>query len=675
MRIGIGKKILLSNLLLLMLLAVATTLMLIGAGRQQRQIDTANQAADQAAAKALQLISTTRMLNINIVQIQQWLTDVSATRGLDGLDDGFAEAEKARNGAFDNIREAREIAHSMGQEALTAELNSVEKAIGPFYALGLDMAKAYVKDGPAAGNPLMIDLDERTETLSAALEKLVSEVDTIANQSVEKMHGELKGATDIAVGLSDMSIALLVIGIAMSAIIMFILHRHVVEPLGGLTGSLLRIGDGDLSMEVPTFGTRRDEIADMAKALKTLHERTSDNVRLRSEQAENEARAKAERLNALSGMANTIEDESRNSVDQVAIQASIMDETALAMEQSASQVGENAQNVAAAADQALNNAEAVASATEELSASIREISSQVNHAMEITRGAVRDGEQARITIESLRQVVEQIGGVANLINEIAGQTNLLALNATIEAARAGEAGKGFAVVASEVKNLANQTARSTEEITAKIAEVQQATAATVKAVGDISDAIYQVDQVSSTIAAAVEQQSAATRDIARNVAQTTDANREVAQRIALVSSEAQASGEKAASLRAISTRVTDGVTNLRRTLVRVVRTAVADVDRRSAQRYHVDQQAEITLESMRRNVTLLNISGGGALFSLNGARIGQNGELRWGKLENVIPFQVVTVSDEGCGVAFLLDTASQQTLYNRLERLQLPNVA
>lgn len=577
MRFGIGKKILLSNLLVLLLLAVATSLMMVGAGRQERQIAAANSAADQAATQALQLISTTRMLNINIVQIQQWLTDVSATRALDGLDDGFAEAEAARKGAFDNLREARNIAQAMGQQGVVAELDRVERTIDPFYALGLDMAKAYVKDGPAAGNPLMLDLDSRTEALSTALEKLVSQVDSIAGQSVDRMHKELQGATSIAIELTQLSMALLVIGVALSAIIMFVLHRHVVAPLGGLTDTLLRIGNGDLSKPVPDTGRRRDEIADMAKALGVLHERTADNARLRAEQLAGESRAKADRLAALTSMASTVESQSRQSVDQVAAEAGIMDATATAMEQSAAQVGDNAQNVAAAAEQALSNAEAVAGATEELTASIREISGQVNHAMTLTRSAVQGGEQAQKTIESLRQVVEQIGGVASLIGEIAGQTNLLALNATIEAARAGEAGKGFAVVASEVKNLANQTARSTEEITAKIDQIQEATTAAVGAVSMIRNVIHNVDDVSATIATAVEQQSAATQEIARNVAQTADANREVARRIALVSSEAKASGEKAASLRSISTRVTDGVSNLRQTLVQVVHGAIHNV--------------------------------------------------------------------------------------------------
>src|SRR3546814_5762640 len=104
-----------------------------------------------------------------------------------------------------------------------------------------------------------------------------------------------------------------------------------------------------------------------------------------------------------------------------------------------------------------------------------------------------------------------------LITDIASQTNLLALNATIEAARAGEAGKGFAVVASEVKNLANQTAKATEEITSQISEMQAATDKAVTAIGGINKTIKHIDEVAVAIASAVEEQDASTQEIARNV--------------------------------------------------------------------------------------------------------------------------------------------------------------
>src|SRR3546814_392092 len=132
-----------------------------------------------------------------------------------------------------------------------------------------------------------------------------------------------------------------------------------------------------------------------------------------------------------------------------------------------------------------------------------------------------------VQVQGLADAAQKIGEVVNLINDIASQTNLLALNATIEAARAGEAGKGFAVVAAEVKNLANETAKATDEITGQISGIQQATREAVAAIQSIGQTIGQINEIATTIASAVEEQGAATQEIARNVQQASAGTSEV----------------------------------------------------------------------------------------------------------------------------------------------------
>ncbi|MFV3130030.1 methyl-accepting chemotaxis protein [Niveispirillum sp. KHB5.9] len=337
-----------------------------------------------------------------------------------------------------------------------------------------------------------------------------------------------------------------------------------------------------------------------------------------------ETYAEAERANrtqALIEMADTVEREASAAVEKVASQTGGMARDAEGMAGSAERVGVNAQDVASSARQALTNAQTVASATEQLAGSIQEITSQVTHSSTVTRRAVETGERASSTIRSLSETVGRIGEVAQMIAGIAGQTNLLALNATIEAARAGDAGKGFAVVASEVKQLANQTARSTEEIARQIAEIQSVTASAVAAMSEIGSAISEIDHVSTAIAAAIEEQSAATQEISRNVVATSSAVSDVASNIAVVSGEATRTGEQAAQVKNGSADVATSIEELRRVLVRVVRTSTEEANRRRKPRYKVDESCTLDIRGRATQARLINISAGGAMVMADGVDV------------------------------------------------------
>lgn len=166
-----------------------------------------------------------------------------------------------------------------------------------------------------------------------------------------------------------------------------------------------------------------------------------------------------------------------------------------------------ASEVAAAAEQSAVAMREAASTAAGLIRAIEEARSEVEAAAEI---ATRASGQAGVAVgssEILSEHAKSIESILGLIRDIAGQTNLLALNATIEAARAGDAGRGFAVVAQEVKSLANQTARATDDIAAKIASIQAATRSTVETNVSIRSTVNEVQESAHRIRSAMEVQA------------------------------------------------------------------------------------------------------------------------------------------------------------------------
>jgi len=219
----------------------------------------------------------------------------------------------------------------------------------------------------------------------------------------------------------------------------------------------------------------------------------------------------------LNGTADEFEREVSSVVGAVSASISQLEAATATMASVASQTAVQARSATHAAQQTSQNINTVASATEELTGSIQEISSLVGKSAQIAQSAVGEAQRTNQLVQGLADAVGKIGAVVKLINNIASQTNLLALNATIEAARAGDAGKGFAVVAGEVKNLANQTAKATDEISSQITAVQNATRDAVTAIQNIGGTIVSINEISTSVASAVEQQSAATQEIARNI--------------------------------------------------------------------------------------------------------------------------------------------------------------
>lgn len=281
-----------------------------------------------------------------------------------------------------------------------------------------------------------------------------------------------------------------------------------------------------------------------------------------------ERQSRQRKITAAVEQFGTTMDASLSSVDGAAKQ---MSKTANILASSAAQTSTQAAAVLQAAGQATQNVHAVAAASEELSSSISEISNQVTQSTRITRRAVDEAQRTNESVQGLTAAADKIGDVVKLISDIAGQTNLLALNATIEAARAGDAGKGFAVVASEVKNLATQTAKATEEISAQIAGIQEETRKSVEMITGIGKTINEVSEITTAIAGAVEEQSAATQEIARNVQQAADSTTQVSSNIDQVTSAADETGKASTEVLTSSTALEQQANTVRSEVARFLK--------------------------------------------------------------------------------------------------------
>ncbi|GIF14731.1 methyl-accepting chemotaxis protein [Actinoplanes teichomyceticus] len=385
--------------------------------------------------------------------------------------------------------------------AITAEFRG--------YTGDFDEFNRFIQDFVAAGVANPASVAGRTDEIIEMNNKTDDELDALT-ELVEKQVAEQQAAMDRTVTSTRWTaIVVAALGLALLIGMAIPMVRSILDPIRRIGRVIDALDHGDLTVRSDI--TSRDELGVMARSL----DHTLDNLR---------------------GSMITIAKDSDSLATAATELAAISGEIAAAVDNTDRQ----SSSAATEADEISRNVQSVAAGSEEMGLSIREISRNAADAAQVASVAVAEAARATETVRQLGESSAEIGNVIKLITSIAEQTNLLALNATIEAARAGDAGKGFAVVASEVKDLAQETARATEDIGARVTAIQQDTSGAVEVINRISEVIAQINDFQTTIASAVEEQTATTGEMSRSIGEVAAGSSRIAANINDVSTASQA---------------------------------------------------------------------------------------------------------------------------------------
>lgn len=480
-----------------------------------------------------------------------------ALKFLDGQNQQMAAAVRAGSGAGGIERWMARVNGISGIILLGSNLNAaaykaqalgdasiLRKAIEDFAEFGAKV-KALSAVTLAADRPELEQIQHDAEALLTACSSVLADMTKVgelnsmsagatdvllatASQTSVEGFKDARVITALAVTRMVTAVFSLLAGLAAAAFIgigiAIAISRAITRPLAKAVAFAQRVAAGDFSQQLPIH--QRDEVGLLAEALNGMAQRLKEAVTAVQQNAAQVASSSEQ----ISASAQKLSDGAQS-------QASTLEETSASMEQltaSVDQISQHALSQSSAVERGASSMAQVQSSIEAVSGSLTEISDLTQRSVENALEGAKAVDSVVTGITRIAQSSEKIGGIVDVISDIANQTNLLALNAAIEAARAGEHGRGFAVVADEVSKLADRSASSTKEIGALIKESVKNVTEGVKiakgsqfAMEQIRAASQRVNEMIGGLAKAIEQQVAAVKELARSLSSVSEMSQNI----------------------------------------------------------------------------------------------------------------------------------------------------